>query len=58
MPLVTEQTVLERALAKCKERLDLFRREGMELQAALAEADMNSTLERLQDFYRKGSHHG
>lgn len=57
MPIVTERHALERVLVKCKERLDLFRREGMELQAALAEADLNAALDRLREI-TGGKHHG
>lgn len=43
----------ETCLAECKRRLDNFRAMGDDIQAALAEADMDRMLEELHRIYRR-----
>lgn len=54
---LSERNVLEACLTECKRQLDRFRREDNDLQADLAESDMNQMLERLRTAYRLEREH-
>ena len=54
--LVDEKKVLEASLQECEKRLQRYRKEGNELQADLAEADMNKMLEVLGELYEREKH--
>lgn len=59
MPLpLTETEVLEKCLSECRRRLEQFRDDRNELQADLAEADMNQMLDQWQRLRRaQDAHH-
>lgn len=47
-----EEHVLKAALTECRRRLDAYRREGDTLAADIAEADLNTMLDRLTELSR------